>query len=76
MISPLYCKKEPVKCYSISLTNDQRQQAEERKRRKNNKNPTVKKFDELVKNAKIRELQKRRNERKKEIAPRSILKIY
>lgn len=58
------------------MTNDQRQQAEERKRRKNNKNPTVKKFDELVKNAKIRELQKRRNERKKEIAPRSILKIY
>lgn len=65
MISQLCQKNQHVKCYSISLTEKQREQAEARKRKENNKPPIRKKFDEIQKNAKLKALQKRRNEREK-----------
>lgn len=65
MISQLCQKNQRVKCYSINLTEKQREQADARKRKENNKTPIRKKFDKIQKNAKLKALQKRRNKREK-----------
>ena len=54
----LHNKRERVKCYSISLSDEQHKQAADRKLKENNKSPIRKKFDRIEKQSKIRAMQR------------------
>ena len=55
----LYKKRERVKYYSISLTDDERKLAKEMKRKEDEKSTIRKKFDLIEKHSRIRASQKR-----------------
>lgn len=45
--------RQPVKCYTISLTDEEREQVEKNKK---NLSPVRKKFDDIMRRAKIRKM--------------------
>lgn len=45
--------RQPVKCYTISLTDEEREQVEKNKK---NLSPVRKKFDDIIRRAKIRKM--------------------
>ncbi len=72
----LHNKRERVKCYSISLSNEQHKQAADRKLKENNKSPIRKKFDRIEKQSKIRAMQREFNKKHVHLENNLKLKIY
>ena len=72
----LHNKRERVKCYSVSLSDEQREQAADRKRKEDNKTPLRKKFDRIEKQSKIRAMQREFNKKQVPMENNLKLKIY